>query len=72
MVSINHGAPMPKKFHVARETRILDVFEVEAKDVDDAISLLELSEARHLNSTEGQPIVIGCWEKPTGISESES
>lgn len=60
-----------KKFHVARETRILDVFEVEAKNVDDAISLLELSEARHLNSSEGQPIVVGCWEKPTGISSED-
>lgn len=61
---------MSKKFHVARETRILDVFEVEANDIEDAICLLELSEGRHLNSSEGQPVVVGCWEKPTGISES--
>lgn len=61
-----------KKFHIARETRILDVFEVEARNIADAISLLELSEARHLNSTEGTPIVVWCWEKPTGLSELEA
>lgn len=58
-----------KRFHVAREIRVLEVFEVHATDVDDAMSLIKLQEARLLESSEGEPVVVGCWEKPTGISD---
>lgn len=60
---------MRRRFHVARETVVTEVLEVEAKNIDDAISLVDLQEARLLTTTEGEPRIINCWEKPTGISE---
>lgn len=60
-----------KKFNVARETRILEVFEVNAKNVSDAVQLLNLQEARLLTSKEFEPKVIDCWEKPTGLTDPE-
>lgn len=59
---------MAKKFHVIRETRIQDVFEVEADDLEDAIARLQLQEGRLLTTKEPETDVIQCWEKPTGIS----
>lgn len=58
-----------KRFHIARETRVLEIFEVHATNVDDAVSLVELQEARLLTSTESDPIVVRCWEKPTGLAD---
>jgi hypothetical protein len=58
-----------KRFHVVREIVTKEVVEVIADDLNDALSLLKLQEARLLSSVESEPKIIGYWEKPTGISE---
>jgi len=58
-----------KKFHVAREITMTEVIEVEAVNVDDAISRVYFYEGRLLTTEETNPIVVKAWEKPTGISD---
>lgn len=60
-----------KKFHVVREIVTKEVFEVNAHDIDDAVGLLKLQEARLLTTTESEPVVVACWEKPTALSDPE-
>lgn len=58
-----------KRFHLARETKVEEIFEVEAKNLDDALSLLQLQEARLLATHETEPVITRCWEKPTGLAD---
>lgn len=60
-----------KRFHISRMTPVVEVLEVKAHDVDEAISMLKVDDARLLSSTEGEPVITNCWEKPTGTSKLE-
>ena len=48
---------------------MIEIIEVVATHIDDAIAKVELSEARLISCSEGEPTITECWEKPTGLSD---
>jgi hypothetical protein len=63
------GCMAMKLFNLIREVRSQEVYEVQAQDIDDAMALLNLQEGRLLSVSESEPTIVGCWEKPTNLSD---